>query len=228
MQTKKITIFSIAAGCIVFLLLVLWVFFSNFSSFLLSLRNDDITISNTVSAIEGQYGVQLNFPSGWVVEDCSPESKRYLNGHVRYICRFVSPPYPGTNRKTYLYIFAHNKKKNLTQEELINFVRERQEYGWAGEINRNPEISVVFDKTFDSISHDKWSGIRIDDLVEHRGPNQHFNVWVSNIIQSSLLNNGVILSINHSHEQIPPPQVPNAINTFVTQDVLQYVKISDN
>lgn len=197
-----------------------YIFISFYPQFFSFLKDDGVTVENAVSTIEDKYGIAINLPEGWTTVDCSSEEKRYV-GHIRYVCRWLSPAYPGGNVKTTLYLFvSDNKKKEISSDELVAFARERQEYGWAGEIKRNPSLSVIFDKTVDPVSFNGWNGVRTDDLIKNTKTELDY-LWASTAIPMRTSRASVILVITH------PNEILYTKGMYLADDVLQFITVSD-
>ncbi len=206
-HTKKTTTLTILVLGILFILSI--IFLTDYSP----LKNNIDTLS-----IEDKYGIELNLPDGWVVEDCSPESKRYPK-EFRYICKWSSLPHPESGERTSVYLFATDKNIELSPEDIDAFVRERQEYGWAGEVARDPSISVTFDETINPVSYGKWNGVQTDDYVEHKEFGAWY-MWTSTFVPITTSQTNVILEINHIDENIFADDV-----FYTVEDVLKRITI---
>ncbi len=212
---------AVSIAVLIGVAILAYIFISLAPQYLSPLRDDGVTIENAFLEIENKYGIRMNFPRDWTIEDCSSEKKRYI-GDTRYVCRWLSSAYPGGNVKTGIYLFVSEKNEELSTDELETFARERQEYGWAGEIARNPGLSVIFDKTVDPVSFDEWNGVRTDDYIKDikdDGSRRDY-LWASTAILVRSSRASAILVVTH------PNEILYTKGMYLIGDVLQFVTIS--
>jgi len=181
-------------------------------------KDDGIRTTNAVTAIEEQYGLRLAFPDGWMVDDCSPETTRYLGETIRYICRFVSPAHPDSNLTTTIYLFVFDKDIQLIDTDLDKFVRERQIVGWGGEMERNSSLSVTFDRKFDTVYYYNQTGLRSEDIVFNTVLGG-WDLWTSTVLPVPTPVATLLLEVTHPNDTVSGRSV------YDISDVLQYITI---
>lgn len=177
-----------------------------------------ITIENAHSAIAKKYELSINLPDSWIARDCTPENKTYLNGTTKYVCRWSSPPHPESGLSTHLFLFALNDDREPSNEKLTQFVRERQEYAWQGEMSRNPALSVTLDNEFDTVSYDNLSGLIAEDIVINTELGG-WDTWTSTTIRIVTNATTMLLEVNH------PNNTHSGRVVYTVEDVLEHVSL---
>jgi len=205
-RTKKL---ALALVVVVVSLTLLTIFFTEYSP----LRNGSGAVS-----IEDKYGLALNLPEGWFIDDCSSESKRYING-FKYVCRWSSLPNQESGVGTSFALFVSEESGKPLSDDVIEFARERQEYGWAAKTARDQDISVSFDNTIESISYNKFEGFQISDYVEYKESGMWY-LWTSTFVPIETSKANIILEINHLDEEVFLGEV-----SYTVEDILQNIII---
>ncbi|MCG8511306.1 MAG: hypothetical protein MI741_18975 [Rhodospirillales bacterium] len=181
------------------------------------LEDDGIRTTNAATAIEERYGLRIAFPEGWTADNCSPETKRYLGQAVRYVCRFASSPHPDSGVTTAVYLFVV-EDGTLSDGDVETFARERQEFGWAGEMASNAALSVTFDSRFDTVSYQGRTGLQVEDIVFNRVLGG-WDLWTSTILPVSTPDAVLLLEVTHPNDTI------SGRSLYDVENVLQYITV---
>lgn len=182
--------------------------------------NFSITVRNAESMIGERYGLNINFPAGWTAEDCIKENKRYLDNEARYVCKWSSPVHPRSGEQTLFSLFVLRNNSELSQAELEQFARERQEYEWGKEVEHNPALSVTFDNRLETVSYNGFVGLQAEDIVINT-ETKDWKVWTSTVVPVVTPEVTMLLEFNHPNNTLSGREVYTVI------DILEYISVQE-